>query len=232
MAWIDTARLIDVSHWQVPRELDWQTAVEDGVVGIIAKATQGLGDEDPAFFEHSVDGYNEKVPLEGAYHFGDGSDGEKQAKHFLDRLRRAYGDELAGVMLMLDAERNKPQMTVSGAEDFVSAIHASEQRWPWYYGGRDGPDGTGRGLPSTILSNCPLLLAKYGRAPTAANLPPGWRFPKDGADRGAPGIGVLRAVQFTDGTINGGPFPGLDKVDQSKLIGLASLEELRAVWAA
>lgn len=232
MPWGDTARVIDVSHWQLPGDLDWNTAVANGVVGVIAKATQGLGREDPAFLEQSLNAYQAHVPLLGAYHFGDGSDGEAQAKHFLDRLRQVYGEDLKGLMLMLDAERNSPQMEIPGAEDFVSAIEASEKRFPWVYMGRDGPTGDGAGLPSAVLSNCPLLLPKYGPAPTERNLPQGWRFPKDGTDRGEPGMGVLRAVQFTDGSTAGGPFPGLGKVDQSRLIGLASLDELRAVWAA
>lgn len=231
MAWIDTARIIDVSHWQVPRGLDWVTAVENGVVGVIAKATQGLGSEDPQFFEHSLRAYRDQVPLLGAYHFGDGSDGEAQARHFLERLRRAYGDDLAGVGLWLDAERNRPQMEVAGAEDFVSAVHASEGRWPWLYMGRDGPTGDAEGLPSLILSHCRLHLPKYGPAPRQADLPHGWRFPRDAQDRGDAGMGVLRGWQFTDGQIHGGPFPGLDRVDQSRVIGVGSLDELRPLWA-
>ena len=39
MAWIDTARVIDVAHHQVPKDLDWKTAVTNGVDGVIAKAT-------------------------------------------------------------------------------------------------------------------------------------------------------------------------------------------------
>lgn len=227
MAWTDSARIIDVSHWQVPRLLDWTTAIQSGVIGVIAKATQGLGSEDPAFFEHSVAAYQNHVPLLGAYHFGDGSDGEAQAKHFLDRLRRAYGD-LTGLMVMLDAERNKPQMEISGAEDFLSAVHDDLGRWPWLYMGRDGPTGDGDGLPSEILSNCPLMLPKYGAAPGPSNLPPGFRFPASTSER----AGVIRLWQFTDGTIHGGPFPGLDKVDQSSFIGIGSLDEARAIWAS
>ena len=45
-------------------------------------------------------------------------------------------------------------------------------------------------------------------------------------------MGVVRGWQFTDGSINGGPFPGLGKVDQSRLIGVASLAEAKAIWAS
>jgi lysozyme len=232
MAWIDTARVIDVAHHQVPKDLDWKTAVANGVVGVIAKATQGLGFEDPAYFEHNVDAYQAHVPLLGAYHFGDGSDGERQARHFLERVHRAYGDDLTGLLLMLDAERNGSQMTVAGAEDFVSALNEAEGRWGWVYMGRDGPTGDRKGLPSKILSNCNLLVAGYGDHPLSWLLPPGFRLPKDGADRPGGGMGLLRGWQFTDGVHHGGAFPGLDRVDQSRLIGVASLDELRALWAS
>lgn len=219
--------VIDVSHWQIPENLDWETAEKSGVVGLIAKATQGAGYDDPKFFEHSLRAYNEKVPLLGAYHFGDGTDAEVQAKHFLDRLRKAYGEDLTGLMLMLDAERNNPQMDINGAEDFVSAVWESEKRWPWIYMGKSGPSGQGMKGPSKILLNCPLLLPKYGPEPKETDLPPGFRFPKNKTEV----AGVFRAWQFTDGTIHGGPFPGLGKVDQSRLIGVDTVEEARGIWA-
>lgn len=220
--------VIDVSHWQVPEDLDWETAEKAGVVGVIVKATQGVGYEDPEFFEHSLKAYKEKVPLLGAYHFGDGTDAEKQAKRFLDRLRRAYGDDLAGLMLMLDVERHdSSQMDIRGAEEFISAVHESEKRWPWIYMGKFGPTGRGMKAASSILMNCPLLLPKYGPEPKEKDLPIGFRFPKDKIDT----AGVIRGWQFTDGTIHGGPFPGLGKVDQSKLIGVDTVEEARVIWA-
>lgn len=235
--WSDTARLVDVSHHQAGQDprthyrlMDWAGAVRAGLVGAIVKFTEGVTWVDPAAAGHIAGAYAAGVPLHGGYHFGDGSDPGKQAAHFLDVAHQHWGD-LDGVMLMLDAERNTPQMSVRQAEIFVSAVRAETGRWPWIYIGRDGPDGTGKGLPSVVLSHCALLLPKYGPPPGPANLPKGFRLPKDASDRGIPGWGALRAVQFTDGTTNGGPFPGLGRVDQSRLVGLASLDELRAVWA-
>ena len=236
-AWINTARLADVSHWQREdderthyRLMDWAAAVRAGLVGAIVKYSQGVGSVDLVAAGHIARAYDAGVPLHGGYHFGDGSDPEKQAAHFLDVAHQHWGD-LDGIMLMLDAERNTPQMSVRQAEIFVSAVRSNTGRWPWLYMGRYGPTDHEEGLPSVVLSHCALLLPKYGPPPTANNLPPGFRLPKDGADRGEPGMGVLRAVQFTNGTTNGGPFPGLGRVDQSRLVGLASLDELRAVWA-
>lgn len=218
--------VIDVSHWQPPENLNWKVAEDAGAVGVIVKATQGAKYEDPEFFEHSLHAYKEKVPLLGAYHFGDGTDAKAQAKHFLDRLRRAYGEDLTGLMLMLDAERNNPQMNLNGAEEFVSEVYRSENRWPWIYMGKFGPSGQGMER-SEILLNCPLLLPKYGPEPKKTDLPPGFRFPENKVET----AGVFRGWQFTDGTIHGGPFPGLGKVDQSRLIGVDTVEEARGIWA-
>ncbi len=231
MTWADTARIVDTSHWQ-PEPMDWATAMRDGnLAAVIVKVSQGLGGIDPVAGNHVKNTAAAGVPLQGAYHFGDDSDPAQQAKHFLDIAHVLWGD-LSRVMLMLDAERNTPQMSVHQAEIFISTIFALTRRWAWLYMGKSGPDGTGRGLPSRVLSNCPLLVAAYGNHASnlAAILPKGWRLPGDGVNRGETGTGVLRGWQFTDGKINGGPFPGLGPVDQSRFIGVASLAEATAVW--
>jgi len=232
--WIDTARVIDVSHWQLPDDLDWKAAAAAGCVGAIIKYTQGTGGSDTAARDHAWNAYSAGVPLLGGYHFGDGSDPEAQAAHFLAAMRDDYGPNLSGRIVMLDAEQNKPQMTVAQAEVFVSAIHEDLGRWPLLYMGHFGPTGNGAGLPSAILSNCVLMIPAYGNHANNLGqyLPKGFRMPKDGADRGEPGMGVARLWQFSDGTINGGPFPGLGKVDQSRLIGFASVDEAVAALTA
>lgn len=232
--WSDAARVIDVSHWQVPGDLDWKAAAAAGCVGAIIKFTQGIGGVDPAAREHSWNAYKADIPLLGGYHFGDGSDPAAQAKHFLDTMRADYGPDLSGRLVMLDAEQNKPQMTVAQAEVFVTAVHDAIGRSPVLYMGHFGPTGNGAGLPSAILSNCPLMLPAYGNHANnlAQYLPKGWRMPKDGADRGESGVGVVRLWQFTDGAVNGGPFTGLGKVDQSRLIGFASVDEAQAALAS
>jgi lysozyme len=232
MAWNDTARIVDVSHWQEPASLDWAGAPRNGLVGAIVKYTQGESGLDPAASDHADAAYEAGVALLGGYHFGDGGDPVKQAAHFLDAMAADWPDGFDTRLVMLDAETNKPQMSVRQAELFVAAVHDRLGRWPWLYMGRYGPDGTGKGLPSAILSHCPLLVPAYGdhAGNLGAVLPPGWRLPRDGADRGEADAGVVRGWQFTDGRTNGGPFPGLGRVDQSRLVGIASLAEAEAVW--
>jgi GH25 family lysozyme M1 (1,4-beta-N-acetylmuramidase) len=231
---------VDVSHWNpedaaaagrvANQKMDWNAAVAAGLWGAVIKYSQGSDGVDPAAMLHAYNAYSAHVPLLGAYHFGNDEDGGVQAKHFLDCVRQDYGKDLTGVMLMLDAERNSPQMDVPTAEAFVQAIHDDVVRWPWIYMGKFGPDGTGTGLPSTVLANCPLLVAAYGdhENDMSAIMPQGFVVPTDAVSR----AGVCRGWQFTDGTHNGGPFPGLGVVDQSKFIGIQTLDEARALWAS
>jgi GH25 family lysozyme M1 (1,4-beta-N-acetylmuramidase) len=231
--------LVDVSHWQLEldpsrpnhRLMDWDAAVATGLVGAIVKYTQGTNGRDALAYKHSWAAYQAKVPLLGCYHFGSGSDGEIQANNFLDYVHGDYGPDLTGLMLMLDAEQNPGnQMTVKIAERFVLAIHEAEGRWPWIYMGKDGPEGNGNGLPSEILSQCPLLVAAYGPhdQDLGKYMPRGFSMPTDTVAR----AGICRAWQFTDGTHHGGPFPGLGRVDQSKFIGIETLDQARAIWAS
>ena len=113
MAWIDTARVVDVSHWNPEEDgrthhrlMDWDIAVKAGLVGAIVKYSQGAGGIDPAAFLHTHHALKAGVPLIGGYHFGDGSDPEKQAAHFLALMREDWSGDLAGPLVMLDAERN------------------------------------------------------------------------------------------------------------------------------
>lgn len=234
-SWGEASRIIDVSHWQPPDSLNWAVARAAGCVGVIAKYTQGLDGIDPAAQAHIYAAYEAGIPLLGGYHFGNGSDAETQAMHFLSVLRSSYENGvLDGRLIMLDAEQNaNSQMSTEGAETFVQVIHDAIGRWPWLYTGRFGPTGNSRGLPSQVLSNCPLLLPAYGNHADSLDsiLPEGWRLPADANDLGEPGMGVLRGWQFTDGSVNGGPFPGLGRVDQSRLIGVETLEEAKIIWA-
>lgn len=221
--------VVDLSHWNQPPANGWQEAVAAGLCGVIIKHSQGITSIDPSAMMHLRDAKVAGIPLLGAYHFGDASDPSAQAKHFLAAVRQTFGEDLSGVLLMLDAERNSPQMTVAEAAEFVQAVRNSEGRWPWLYMGKYGPSGSGGDLPNSVLSQCPLLCPAYGRHEDnlAEILPPGWRLPQDEIERG----GTLRGWQFTDGYINGGPFPGLGRVDQSRLIGIGSLDAARGIWA-
>jgi GH25 family lysozyme M1 (1,4-beta-N-acetylmuramidase) len=74
--------VIDISHHN-GASLRFDKAIADGIIGVIQKATQGKTYVDATFKKNRKAILAEGL-LFGAYHFGDGSDGRLQAKHFLD----------------------------------------------------------------------------------------------------------------------------------------------------
>jgi len=198
-----TEGILDLSHWQPSH--DFAAAKASGVLAIIAKATQG-GYVDPAWHAHAAAARTAGLLL-GAYEFLDGSDPIAQADKLIDTV-----NDLT-VPLFLDAERNpSSQVSVAIVAAIAQRIRDRLGYWPPIYMGRDGPAGTGTGLPNATLSNCELWLPEYGRSPIC---PPGWE--------------KWRLWQFTDGT-GQQDVPGIGKCDHSRFDGTAA--ELRAWWSA
>jgi len=73
--------VIDISHHNAVG-LRFNKAKADGIIGVIQKATQGKTYVD-ATFKSNKKAILAAGLLFGAYHFGDGSDGVLQARHFL-----------------------------------------------------------------------------------------------------------------------------------------------------
>jgi lysozyme len=73
--------VVDISHHN--GNVNLAKAKEDGILGVIQKATQGQSFKDPTY-QRNRRKANDAGLLWGAYHFGTGSDGLKQAQHFLD----------------------------------------------------------------------------------------------------------------------------------------------------
>lgn len=209
------AIVADLSHWQGDlTQADFETAVRTGnLVGVVVKLIQG-GKADPAAAQLLYAAYEAGVRQLGTYDFGTAED---DAQAFYNAIVAEFTAKCGGVLVALDAEKNVGnQMIVSSAEFFVSTISEELNRHPTLYMGRAGPDGTGKGLPSAGLSACDLWLPAYGNHAEnlSAILPAGFRLPNSDTDRG----GVLRMWQFTDGTTNGEPMPGLGPVDQSQVL--------------
>src|SRR6476659_7577526 len=90
--------VIDISHHN--GTVDFQKASQNGIVGVIHKATQGQTNVDPTFKGNRTKGQAAGL-LWGAYHFGTGSDGVKQADQFLNVVQPD-----AATLLVLDLEAN------------------------------------------------------------------------------------------------------------------------------
>jgi lysozyme len=198
--------IVDLSHHN--RVSDFQTVKNDGIAGILHKATQGVRFTDPRYASRRTRALEAGL-LWGSYHFGVGGDPEGQAEHFLSTVQPMRQD-----LLVLDLEDN-PQgatMTLDEAEDFVDFIHAETGRWPGLYSGHFIKEKLGN-RTDTILANCWLWLAQYG---SRAKVPPAWV--------------TWTLWQYTDGAV--GPEPhtveGIGHCDRDTFNGNA--EELQHFW--
>jgi GH25 family lysozyme M1 (1,4-beta-N-acetylmuramidase) len=219
--------IVDLSHHQLPQNMNWQQAKAHGIVGAIFKAGQGSDGQDNAFVTHMSNAFQAGITLLGGYSFLDDSDPQDQADNLLSIMNDDFGGNLATRLIAIDVEKNPsgPSTTVAIAAAVAQAIFDKMKRWPVVYMGRFGPDGAGTGLPNATLDNCGLWLPAYGTVPRLPKgfLPPGQLPPAHG--------GQLRLWQDTDGTMNNGqPVPGLGRVDQSQAVGFQSLEDLTAWW--
>jgi lysozyme len=153
--------VVDLSHWD--RDIDFKLAKEDGIVGIIHKATQGVEYIDPEYTKRRKTAEEEEI-LWGAYHFGVGENGKDQAEHFLETVV-----DNSQVLLALDIEenRNGKNITSEQAEDFVERILEVTDRLPLIYGSASFL----KDFATPILTKCSLWIARWGNKPI---LPKGW----------------------------------------------------------
>jgi len=120
--------VVDISHHN--GNVNLAKAKGDGILGVIQKATQGQSFKDPTY-ERNRQKAKDAGLLWGD-HFGTGSDGLKQAKHFLE----VVGND-PGTLLVLDFEPNPtgPSMDLEEARAFVTHINEERRRFPGFYSG-------------------------------------------------------------------------------------------------
>jgi lysozyme len=192
-------RIIDISHHN-GSQLDFQTAAQNGILGIIHKASQGVSYVDPTFSANRTSIARASSPiLFGSYHFGDGSDGSMQARHYL-----SVATPQTNELIALDFEGNTAgsSMTLEEARAFAIYIRIHLNKWPVLYGGHYLKEQL-QGSIDTVLQNCPLWIAQYG---AVAVTPPGWN--------------KWSLWQFTDGMVNNPPImPGIGHCDQNRFDG-------------
>ncbi len=173
--------VVDLSHHNA--SVDFAQLAAAGIVGVLHKATQGASYVDPLYASRQAQARAAGLRW-GAYHFGDGSDAQAQAEHFLAGANPAVGDLLA-----LDVEQNTQgsSMTLAQAEAFVQFVFQRTGRWPGVYGGSYLKQLLGSSTTSA-LGNCWLWISEYASAPVIAPLWPQWTL-----------------WQYTDGTLGPGP---------------------------
>jgi lysozyme len=169
--------VVDLSHYD--NVTSWKDLKAAGIVGVIYKATQGSGYQDPTYADARKQALKAGL-LWGAYHFGDDSDVDQQVANFL-----GYAEIDEESLFCLDYEEyQNSTMNYSDSKQFMQLVEAGL--------GRDGEGVlySGNHIKETIPSNgCAfwnprrLWLAQYGYSPV---LPPGyenywlWQFTGDG----------------------------------------------------
>ena len=199
--------VVDISHHN--GNVDFVKAKQSGIVGVIHKATQGIGMTDNKYQTNRQNAQAAGL-LWGAYHFGTSADGAAQADFFLSK---ANAD--AQTLLVLDYEPNgNLTMTLDQAKAFVSRINEVTGRFPGLYSGSLIKDQLGGKPADPILSQCFLWLAQYANAPT--NIPQTWP--------------TWTLWQYTDGVA--GPQPhsvdGIGSCDRDQFNG--TLDQLNKLW--
>ena len=125
--------------------------------------------------------------LWGAYHFGNATDGRRQADHFLDFVAAKHfrDNGSSGVLLVLDAERNTHypggSMQVQQAVRFIERVHDRTGIYPGVYSNENwikrlfnGPNVDD--ASKRTLSKCWLWIANYHYRPVATAPWKRWTF--------------------------------------------------------
>jgi lysozyme len=200
--------VVDLSHHNA--DVDFAQLASAGIAGVLHKATQGAGYADPLYASRQPQARAAGL-LWGAYHFGDGSDPQTQAAHFLDSANAASGDLLA---LDVEQDTQGSSMTLAQAEAFVQAVFRRTGRWPGVYDGSYLKQLLGASTNSP-LGNCWLWISEYAASPVIAPLWPAWTL-----------------WQYTDGILGPGPHSvaGVGACDRDMYNG--DLAALKAWWGA
>jgi GH25 family lysozyme M1 (1,4-beta-N-acetylmuramidase) len=199
--------IIDISHHNGTVNLN--KARDDGILGVIQKASQGQTGRDPTYRSNRKKAEDAGL-LWGAYHFATGSDGLRQAENFLESV----GDP-AHMLLVLDFEPNPtgPSMSLEEARAFVTHVREVTGRSVGFYSGHYIKQLLGTGH-DPVLAQCWFWLAQYGPTPV---VPPNWP--------------TWTMWQYTDGAF--GPEPhrvsGIGRCDRDKFNGTE--QQLRQLWS-
>jgi lysozyme len=200
--------VVDISEDE--RSVDFATVAGAGIVGVVHKATEGVGYADSLYAEREQQAGNAGLWW-GAYHFGTGRHlGADQADYFLGKV----GDAV-DTLLVLDLEEDPsgPSMSLQQARDFVARIRCKTGSWPGLYAGHYLRQLLGDDDES-VLTDCWLWFPEYASAPT--RVPPQWA--------------TWTLWQYTDGKSGPEPrtVPGIGPCDRSQFSG--DLAALSTLW--
>lgn len=212
--------ILDGNHGDVAHIKDLATIRAAGIGAWIAKATEGLTYDDPAF-DAFVPRARAAGLLVGAYQFLRGAHpGAVQADEFLreTRVHRA----VAPMLLVCDWESQ--DASAQHARDFVARIHEVTDRWPVVYTGVPYARSKLGNVADPVLAQCPLWYAAYGVDPYHPAIHPTWPTGYAMMQYTNGGDGPSDVVRFPRKT------PGIGGCDRSCYAGDEAA--FRAWWAA
>ena len=214
-----TPKVLDLSHYDKVTDINAVQAA--GILGIVNKATEGLGYRDDTYASRRTQ--VESAGLKwGAYHFMRPGDPIAQAKFFLG----VVGDP-AGLMLMCDWEI--PGVSIATMKQFQHAIHDKVGRFPVLYSyGAMLIQMLGTKTQDADLAQMRLWLAAYNNHPLWPTqiwpVPFLWQFTGDGNGNGPhqiPGIVLVGSRGIDINAYEGGDAHATTHTDA----------ELLAEWA-
>lgn len=153
-------KVIDISHYN-GGTLDFIAAKNDGIKGVIHKATEGTRFVDPTMKDRSQAIVDAGLLL-GFYHFGTGDDPVHQADFFLsqvDVLRKPNDP----ILLVLDFEHNPTgaSMVLRQAQDFILEVKNAGLSLGLYGGSYLREELLVESFDSALLQSCFLWVAQY-----------------------------------------------------------------------
>jgi lysozyme len=162
---MSTTNIVDGFHGDV---FNFPKLKQEGIVGVIHKATQGTNITDPSYKSRRKAAKAAGL-LWGAFHFATDSDWEEQVKHFLDVAEPADDEVIAWDYENPPAGQGHA-MSFAHVHDAVELISSLTKRFPTLYGGNLIRENVGD-KADLILKNCPLWYARYRSTP--AGVPKG-----------------------------------------------------------
>ena len=155
-------RVVDV--YQGDNVSDFNKAAQDGVWGIIHKASTGATGWDRKYAERRPKAVAAGL-LWGAYHWGTGIDVKRQVDNF---LKRAQPDDKT--LVALDYEDDPNQMTLEQAREFLTRISERLGRKAVLYSGHVAKDNLGKQTGRVLRLASSLAISIFHNALGAEEL--------------------------------------------------------------
>ena len=200
--------IVDLSHFDDVQ--DWNAVKGFGILGVINKATEGLGMTDKTFAIRRKPAADQGL-LYGAYHFLRPGDPTAQVDHFLEVVNSVDNPE--DLLLALDHE--DPNVPLANAKQFLAGVQQQAGRRAVLYSGFLIKQQLGN-AHDDFLAQHRLWLSHFSSNPVC---PPNWANPW--------------IIQFTGDGVGPGPHqvPGIvieGGIDLDHYGG--SAEQLKAEW--